>query len=57
MAQEFDIVKLSQYIINKKGIVWIQDEPIRSFGYKVGRWASVGLSVLIASLFTVGAQH
>ena len=33
MAQEFDIAKLSQYIINKKGIVWIQDEPIRSFGY------------------------
>ena len=33
MAQEFDIVKLSQYIINKKGIVWIQDEPNRSFGY------------------------
>ncbi len=25
MAQEFDIAKLSQYIINKKGIVWIQD--------------------------------
>ena len=44
-------------VINKKDMVWIQDEPIRSFGYKVGRWASVGLSVLIVSLFTVGAQQ
>lgn len=35
MAQEFDIAKLSQYIINKKGIVWIQDEPNRSLRYQI----------------------
>ena len=35
MAQEFNIAKLSQYIINKKGIVWIQNEPNRSLRYQI----------------------